>query len=153
MAQLKIRGFRMIVRRWQAVLLVAVVLSLGSSPVLAEKMTAQDEAEAAAKAWLAVVDEGHYGESWDAASALFREEVTKAEWETMVQSAREALGAVGSRTLESARFARQLPGAPDGEYVVLQYQSEFENQASVMETITPQRQDDGSWAVSGYYIR
>ena len=43
-------------------------------------------------------------------------------------------------------------GAPDGEYVVLQFQADFENKAQAVETITPML-DEGQWRVSGYYIR
>ncbi len=46
-----------------------------------------------------------------------------------------------------------LPGAPDGEYVVIQYNTEFENKKVAIETITPMLDDDGKWRVSGYYIK
>ena len=58
-----------------------------------------------------------------------------------------------SRTLKSATFARTLPGAPDGEYVVIQYETAFENKAAAVETITPMLDKDGSWRISGYYIK
>ncbi|HWN92533.1 MAG TPA: DUF4019 domain-containing protein, partial [Verrucomicrobiae bacterium] len=48
---------------------------------------------------------------------------------------------------------RTLPGAPDGEYVVIQYETAFENKASAVETITPMLDKDGSWRISGYYIK
>ena len=62
-------------------------------------------------------------------------------------------GALKSRTLKSATFARTLPGAPDGEYVVIQYETAFENKAAAVETITPMLDKDGSWRISGYYIK
>jgi hypothetical protein len=46
-----------------------------------------------------------------------------------------------------------MPGAPDGEYVVVQYETEFERKASAVETITPERDKSGTWRVSGYYIK
>ncbi len=46
-----------------------------------------------------------------------------------------------------------LPGAPDGEYVVIQIQTSFENKKSAVETITPMLDKDGRWRVSGYQIR
>jgi hypothetical protein len=55
--------------------------------------------------------------------------------------------------MSSARYSRTLPGAPDGEYVVIQYSSQFANKASAVETVTPMREKDGSWKVSGYYVK
>jgi len=37
--------------------------------------------------------------------------------------------------------------------VVIQYDTQFENKKSAMETVTPHLEKDGSWKVSGYYIR
>lgn len=46
-----------------------------------------------------------------------------------------------------------LPGAPDGKYVVIQYDTSFENKKAAVETVTPMLDKDGKWRVSGYYIK
>jgi hypothetical protein len=46
-----------------------------------------------------------------------------------------------------------LAGAPDGEYVVIQYETSFENKKSSIETVTPMLDKDGKWRVSGYYVK
>ena len=46
-----------------------------------------------------------------------------------------------------------MPGAPDGEYVVIQFETSFENKKHAIETVTPMMDKDGTWRVSGYYIR
>jgi hypothetical protein len=111
------------------------------------------KARRAAAAWLALTDGGKYSESWDAAAALFKAAITKPDWEKALKSARSPLGALKSRKLKSATFARTLPGAPDGEYVVIQFDAQFVNKAAAIETVTPMREKDGSWRVSGYYIK
>jgi Protein of unknown function (DUF4019) len=70
-----------------------------------------------------------------------------------VHSVRGPLGTLISRKVEPARCASSLPGAPDGEYVVIQNESQFANKASAIETVTPRLEKDGSWKVSGYYIK
>jgi hypothetical protein len=110
-------------------------------------------AEASAQAWLALVDDGKYGESWDAASAFFRSAMSKAQWESALGGARKPLGKLVSRRLRGAKPMTDLPGAPAGEYVVIQYDTSFANRASAVETITPMKEKDGSWRVSGYYIK
>jgi hypothetical protein len=58
-----------------------------------------------------------------------------------------------SRRVKGAQYATSLPGAPDGEYVVIQYDTSFAHKASAVETITPMRDGDGQWRVSGYFIK
>lgn len=111
------------------------------------------KAQNAARAWLALVDAEKYGQSWNEAALLFRSAVMKVEWERAVKATRAPLGPVKSRVFKSANFTRSLPGAPDGEYVVIQFDTQFANKASVIETVTPTRDKDGAWRVSGYYIR
>ncbi len=110
-------------------------------------------AERAADAWLALVDGGRYPESWDTAAAFFRGALPRDQWSTQVGAVRGPLGAMRSRRQRSATAATTLPGAPDGSYVVIQYDSSFANKASAIETVTPMLDADGQWRVSGYYIR
>jgi hypothetical protein len=110
-------------------------------------------AEDAARAWLALVDGGRYAESWGAAAAAFREAVPRERWAEQVGVARRPLGHVLERALRSAVPRTSLPGAPDGEYVVLQFDTVFERAQAAVETVTPMRDRDGRWRVSGYFIR
>ena len=71
----------------------------------------------------------------------------------MVSRTRGMLGALQSRQLLSATEAHSLPGAPDGQYYVLRYHSSFEKKAEATETVTPMKDEDGHWRVSGYYIK
>ena len=119
----------------------------------ADETEAVAKAQRAATAWLALTDGGKYAESWDSAAALIKAAITKPGWEKALKSARSPLGALKSRKLKSATFARSLPGAPDGEYVVIQFDARFESKAAAIETITPMHEKDGSWRVSGYYIK
>jgi len=125
---------------------------LGSVTQAAET-DAINKAQDAAKAWLALVDAEKYGQSWDEAATLFRGGVSKVDWEKAVKPIRSQLGSLKSRTLKSVNFTRGLPGAPDGEYVVIQFDAQFEHKASAVETVTPMREKDGIWRVSGYYIK
>ena len=66
---------------------------------------------------------------------------------------RGPLGAVKSRALQSASYATELPGMPDGKYVVLTYKTSFEKKKSAIETIIPMQEEDGKWKVMTYRIR
>ena len=126
---------------------------LVSSPLRAEDADGVAKATAAASSWLALTDAGQYQKSWEQASSLFQASVTNTHWQSALQAARLPLGNLKSRTLKSATFTRSLPGAPSGEYVVIQYDTSFANKAGAVETVTPSREKDGSWKVAGYFIR
>lgn len=112
----------------------------------------EEEAQEVAMAWLALLDSGRYYESWDEAAELIKQAVTREEWRLEMEDFRTPLGANLSRTVMSRDFRTAFQGAPPGEYVVISISSSFENDPSVIETITPMLEQDGTWRVAGYYI-
>jgi hypothetical protein len=70
-----------------------------------------------------------------------------------MQGARQPLGKLVSREFKSTHYTTSAPGAPDGQYVIIQYNTSFENKKSAVETVTPMLEQDGKWRVSGYYIK
>lgn len=113
---------------------------------------AEEAAISAAEAWLSLVDNGKYVGSWNEASQYFKSAVSKDQWGQAIRAARKPLGKNLSRELMSKSYQTSLPGAPDGEYVVIQFKASFENKKSATETITLMMDNDGKWRVSGYYI-
>ncbi len=113
----------------------------------------EDAAQAAAESWLKLVDAEQYGESWEGAAALFKGAVTRDQWVQAASGARGPLGELVSRKIRSRQYTEQVPGAPDGKYVILQFDAVFENKASAIETVTPMLDEDGVWRVSGYFIK
>ena len=107
----------------------------------------------AMEAWLSVLDEGRYGTGWESAAAYLREGVPKLRFETAIQAVREPLGIVVSRKIRTAQHSRVLPGAPPGDYVVMQFTTRFANGPPVVETVTAIREPDGAWKAAGYFIR
>jgi hypothetical protein len=114
---------------------------------------AEKLAIASAQSWLEIVDAEKYAESWEEAAELFKSAISEANWEESIKVVRRPLGKVISRKLNSQEYMTSLPGAPDGEYVVIQYKTKFENKKAAIETITPMLDNDGKWRVSGYYIK
>jgi len=133
-------------------ILVAVFM-FTAAPARAQQAEKVTDAEAAALAWLALTDAGDYSRSWDQAASIFQSSISKQNWMGALQNVRKPLGNLVSRKVKSAQYAASLPGAPDGEYVVIQYETQFENKTSALETVTPRLEKDGSWKVSGYYIK
>jgi hypothetical protein len=111
------------------------------------------DAIAAAEFWLAIVDSAGWPASYTEASQLFKSAVAPDVWIRQIRAARTPFGPFIARSLSGSHYATSLPGAPDGEYVVLTYQAEFANKKAAVETITPMRDTDGNWRVSGYYVK
>ncbi|MGH9631146.1 MAG: DUF4019 domain-containing protein [Bryobacteraceae bacterium] len=118
---------------------------------------AQDDAVQAARAsadsWLELVDAGKYAESWEAAAAIFKKQVSKEQWVDAVGEVRKPLGKVKSRKLASATPREDLPNAPPGQYVIIQFDTVFENREGAVETIVPAQDEAGNWKVSGYFVK
>ncbi len=133
--------------------IILVTLTLFVAPVRAQDAEKIASARVAAKSWLELADMGEYSQTWEQAAGVFQAAVSKPSWQSAIQGVRAPFGSLKSRTIKSATFTRSLPGAPDGEYVVIQYESRFENKEAAIETVTPMREKDGSWKVSGYFIK
>lgn len=110
------------------------------------------EARAAAERWLAFIDHGDAASSWEDSSSIFRGAVTPEQWRESLETVQDRLGRPLSRDLESAKYTTELPGAPDGEYVVLTYRTTFERKQNGRETVVPEL-EDGAWRVSGYFVK
>ena len=149
-------------RKWLLVgTVVAAVMWAGcgrhGNEIQTSRAGANPEAEKAAllsaNAWLELVDTGKYGESWEQSAGLFQKAVDKAAWQKQVAGVRTPLGEPVRRKVKSSEYRTSLPGAPDGEYVVILYDTSFEHKKSAVETITPMKEPNGAWRVSGYYIK
>ena len=121
-------------------------------PALANE-TAEKRAMEASDTWLELIDKSQYSKSWETAAELFKNAVSKEQWTQSLNAVRKPLGKVMKRTVKSKQHTKSLPGAPDGEYVVIQYETSFENKKSSVETVTPMLDKDGKWRASGYYIK
>ena len=113
---------------------------------------ANDQAALTGMAWLKLIDSGKYADSWREASTYFRSRVPQKQWVTTVQSVRAPLGALVSRKQRSITFTTTMPGAPDGSYAVIVYDTSFQNKASAMEQLTVVVDRD-AWCTAGYFIR
>ena len=132
---------------WSALIACAGVLC---APASGDETSA---ARAAAQTWLKAADAGDGARTWNLAAPLFQQSIAVERWTQALATARTPLGAVQQRALSSSTHATTLPGAPDGDYVVMQFHTVFEHKASAVETVTTARQTDGSWRVTGYFVK
>ena len=118
-----------------------------------ETSQAEQQATQAAQDWLALIDRQQNAESWEQAVDYLKNAVSQEQWAQSIKAVRDPLGALVSREVMSAKYTTTVPGGPDGEYVIVQFSSSFTNKKSAIETVTPMMDKDGTWRVSGYFIK
>ena len=118
---------------------------------LAEK-SEEKAAIDAAEHFLQLIDSGQYQESWQQTAPFFQSQVSQKQWADQLQNVQPLFGAAEKRAIKSARHATSLPGAPDGKYFVLQFDTVFVKKKGALETVT-MSQIDEQWQVAGYFIR
>ena len=138
--------------RTTLVLLLLVVLSSAAYP--ADQKEKEAAGTKAATDWLALLDNGKYGEAWKQLSPSQQPAASKDKWESGVGRYRHQVGKLHGRKLMSAEYTTTLPGGnEEGDFVVVNFLSGFEKLGSAIETVVAQLLPDGKWVVSGYFIK
>jgi hypothetical protein len=125
---------------------VAIVL-----PVRAQDARAI-EAQAAARTWLALADNGEGLASYEAAGDRFRETIPGERWVEGLGEARKTFGPVLQRAVVSTQLTRTLQGLPDGDYATLVFRTSFAKKDIAQEVVTLEFTRN-AWYVVGYIIK
>jgi hypothetical protein len=136
-------------------LIAAACLMAGSFAFAAEETKAEpkaDEAKAAAQAWLKLIDDEKYEDSWKDAASAFQARVTAAVWSEKLSQVRRPLGHTEKREFKDASFVHELPRLPKGDYWHIEYATSIESTA-VNELVTLVLDKDGKWHVLSYQIK
>jgi hypothetical protein len=137
-------------RRQASLLALSTLAVVQGSAVAAEP---KEEARASTAVWLKALDSADYAATWKTAAAGFKAVINAEAWAQAAGAVRGPLGQLKSRHEQAATTARTLPGAPDGEYVVFQFVAVFDKKEQAIETVTAKHEPDGSWKVTGYFIK
>jgi hypothetical protein len=126
--------------------------SFFTAPQTAPKSDAERNAISAAQAWLKMIDDRDYSGSWREAARFFKSAVTMESWVGSMKQYREPAGNVISRKVLDIR-TEVPPGVPAGNYVLMQFLTDFTNKHAAVETVTFTQEADGQWRAAGYYIK
>ena len=134
-------------------LAVATCVCLTPCTVLAAAPPPQDAGRTAAEEWLVLVDAQKYAESWQKLDPAFAKKVGKKKWTSSMTEIRERVGKLTSRQFNSAEYTKELPGAPEGEYVIVEFDCTFEKKKTATERVTLILGRDLYWRVAGYAVK
>ena len=113
---------------------------------------AKELAEQVAMVSVELIAAGEYGSVHDNADEILRSAVDRDQFIKMTKDVFAPLGDRKSIRLNSAKYSTRAPGGPDGVYVILRFESSFENKAEALETITMREAEPGFWRLAGYVI-
>jgi len=103
--------------------------------------------------WLVLADRLDYEATWNSSSELFQTAIDVADWTRSLKAARSPLGENLSRSIDHIEPMNNPAGAPDGEYIKLQFNSSFEKKQTAGETVTLVKENNGQWRLAGYFIQ
>lgn len=132
--------------------LAAALLALAGpqsapTPVGVQAPAAETAVSEAARAFLMLVDDGRWAESYAATTRSFQSLNTVAAWTRASEQGRVPLGRPLSRTLLSEQ---DVPAPPNG-YRMVRFRTDFAKKPGAIETVSLDRDGDG-WKVAGVYI-
>ena len=106
-----------------------------------------------AQAWLDLIDRGQYSRGWETAAKRLNIMTGRREFIRTLNDTRKPYGRVKSREVSSCKYTRSIPSGPDGQYVVVEYTTVFENTPRAAEVVTLMLDGDNQWRVLGYHFK
>lgn len=113
---------------------------------------AEKQAERAGVEWLRLLDRNDMDTAWDRTSSELHESISRDQFKEQMQLMREGLGPIITRRLDSATYRTSVPGAQEGQYVVLVFNSRFKDKGRAREVLTMSYNKD-KWEPAGYFVR
>lgn len=136
---------------------IRILLTTLIALALAGPLAAQTPDEAAAKEmsdrWLTLVDDGDFEASWTEAGRIFQQSVAQDGWTQQIAALRQQVGEAERREYVTAQSTSNPPGAPPGDYVSIQYRSEFSTAGPAVEMVVLTREEGRGWRVVGYFLQ
>ncbi|MEO5714252.1 MAG: DUF4019 domain-containing protein [Luteolibacter sp.] len=106
-----------------------------------------------AQTWLCALDSGGFLKTWEQAAEVFRTQVTPDQWRQAQNALRKHLGEPKFRKLKNVTEATSLSDAPDGRYLVMQFETVFASEKRLSELVTFQQEKDGIWRAAACSIK
>lgn len=108
---------------------------------------------AAADSFLKLVDNEHFAASWQDCASLLKKKVPEQKWVELLNKTRALAGPVVKRSEDEMSYSTSAADSPDGEYIVITYDTDFRNKPKAREVVTVMLDTDQAWRVAGYFIK
>lgn len=89
---------------------------------------------------------------WETAAPFMETTLTKTTWNETIRTMHDHIGPLASRSLFSTTETAEIPSAPHGRYVIVQFRSRFAREQTAVEEVVAVLSGDGRWRVDGYHV-
>ena len=129
--------------------IIVILICILNTLAYSQKTRTHDDAIRFVQRWLSLIDENKYLETWGSLSGIFKKTTTKEQWLDDLDGFRKPLGKLLERKL---LYVTESSGERLGKYLIVQYQSLFENNKSKGEAISVIKDSENGWKILGYTI-
>jgi Protein of unknown function (DUF4019) len=135
--------------------LILVALLIIFLPLINERPDKEKAAaaSAAAEKFLHLVDTDQFSQSWQISASLLKEKVPEQKWVDQLQRTRAITGPLVERAQDSMSYSTSAKDSPEGEYVLITFDTTFKAKSKVSEIVTVMLDKDKTWRVAGYFIK
>jgi len=114
--------------------------------------TFSSQAIAIAETFSATIDDNNYQAAYQSGSKLLHLTSTENQWISEIGRTREVLGTALQRKLKAVKSISTYPGLPDGEYMLVYFETKMEHKEKAAEVLLV-AQIDGAWKVCSYHLK
>jgi hypothetical protein len=136
-------------RKGILLIITSLLICVFTTQTYSQETRIHDDAVRSVEMWLSLIDENKYPDTWGSLSDIFKKTMTKEQWLDDLEGFRKPLGKLLGRKL---LHVTESSDDELGEYLIIQYQSLFENNTSKGEAISVIKDSDNGWKVLGYTI-
>ncbi|HXS67260.1 MAG TPA: protein kinase [Candidatus Polarisedimenticolia bacterium] len=131
------------------IVIVAIGFGVGLPLWIRKRIQSQDASSILDRvhSWLALMDAGNYGGSWEMAAPYFQRVVSRGDWVARSQKVRRPLGGVLSRRFRGGTFSA------NGTHYEARFDTDFDGRRAAVEIVTFARQSNGDWRAIGYLVK
>ena len=136
-------------RKGILLIITSLLIFVFTTQTYPQETRTHDDAVQFVEMWLSLIDENKYPDTWGSLSDIFKKTMTKEQWLDDLEEFRKPLGKLSGRKL---LYVTESSDKEIGEYLIIQYQSLFENKISKGEAVSVVRDSEGAWKILGYSI-
>ena len=131
--------------------ILLMCLSLGLLSGCGDVVELTPKLRESADQYLTLLDRSQYAEVWNQSASIFRETVTLEDWIKQISRLKEPLGKAKTRRQRDSIGQQNPLNHPPGDYVLVNFETGFENGDAVETLVLYQEKD--SWLLAGYFIK
>ncbi len=112
-----------------------------------------DQLSIQAARYLELLDQYRYEEAWQEMSTLFQALGNQNQWQRRQKTIRSTYGSLASRQFYRIDYRQSYSLSPDGQYVIVQFKSSYQNKAETIETVVFDCSTSPECSIREYVIR